>query len=364
VTDDLPSGQPDLQTFYITTSTADLIFHADSAREVWSPASNIYYTPANDSIISPIGMGRGAVYTVESDVNAASASQLRQAPGLPPANLVDPYTQLPHAYAQAAALARSVTAGATNDYDRVQALISWIGANTRYSTDIPALPAGADSVNEFLFGDRVGYCEQISTALAVMLRTLGIPAREVVGYVPGSYDPITDLYEVRADDAHAWVQVYFPGYGWQSFDPTAAVPQANPSPGATAVKDLAGALKKLPLIPLALVAAIAVLVVVGGRAIRRRPATWAEKAARRIERAGRRAGRPRRMGETLSEYAAALDGSSDDGWRRLAEAAEASAYGDHHPPADVQRELLKVRRGASPGRTASATLTGRRPGAG
>jgi hypothetical protein len=293
-------------------------------------------------------MGHGAVYTVESNVNAASPSQLRHAIGSPPGDLAQYYAQLPHPYTQAAALARSVTATATNDYERVQDLIAWIGANTRYSTDIPPLPPGADSVNEFLFGNRVGFCEQISTALAVMLRSLGIPTREVVGYVPGSYNPVTDLYDVRADDAHAWVQVYFPGYGWQSFDPTAAVPLANPSPGATAVKDVARALKKLPLLPISLVAAIVVLVVVAVRTFRSRPATWAEKAARRIERAGRRAGRPRRMGETLSEYAAVLDGTSDDRWRRLAEAAEASAYGNYHPPPDVQRELLKVGSGRAP----------------
>ena len=107
-----------------------------------------------------------------------------------------------------------------------------MSTHVRYTTDIPPLPAGADAVTSFLFGSRRGYCEQISTATVVMLRTLGIPARETVGYVPGSYDPLTDLYEVQANDAHAWVQVWFPGYGWQNFDPTAHVPLANPSPGS------------------------------------------------------------------------------------------------------------------------------------
>ena len=98
-------------------------------------------------------------------------------------------TQLPHAYPQAEQLALSITAGKPTVYAKVEALISWIGSHTRYSTDIPPLPAGADAVNEFLFGNRVGYCEQISTALTVMLRTLGIPAREAAGYVPGSLRP-------------------------------------------------------------------------------------------------------------------------------------------------------------------------------
>ena len=106
-----------------------------------------------------------------------------------------------------------------------------MGTHTRYTLDIPPLRPARTRSTQFLFGSRRGYCEQISTSLAVMLRTLGIPAREATGYVPGPYDPLTDLYDVQAQDAHAWVQVWFPGYGWQSFDPTAVVPLANPQPG-------------------------------------------------------------------------------------------------------------------------------------
>lgn len=64
------------------------------------------------------------------------------------------------------------------------------------------------------------YCEQFSSSLAVMARSLGIPARVSMGYVSGEYNPFTGLYEVRANDAHAGVEVYFPGYGWSTFDPT------------------------------------------------------------------------------------------------------------------------------------------------
>ena len=160
---------------------------------------------------------------------------------------------MPHPYPRVQALARSITAHDTDTYDKVQSLIHWIGAHTRYSENIPPLPAGADTVDEFLFGNRVGFCEQISTSLAVMLRSLGIPAREAVGYVPGGFDPITDLYQVHANDAHAWVQVWFPGYGWQDFDPTAVVPAEPPSPGATALRDVGSALGRIPPVPVAVV---------------------------------------------------------------------------------------------------------------
>ena len=284
------------------------MFHAESADQVWFPTSKVFYS--NDgTMVSPIGLGTGAIYTVESQVNDATPAELRAdtfTQALVPATQAE-YEQLPHPYPRVLALAQSITAGRSTTYDKVQALIGWIGSHTRYSLDIPPLPAGADTVDEFLFGNRVGFCEQISTSLAVMLRSLGIPAREAVGYVPGGYNPITDLWQVHADDAHAWVQVWFPGYGWQNFDPTAAVPLANPSPGATALKDVAAALRRVPWVPVAAVAVGAGLVVVLVRRRRSRPATWAARVARSVERAGRRAGRPRRPSETLAEYATSLD---------------------------------------------------------
>jgi transglutaminase-like putative cysteine protease len=343
------TDQSDLQTFFVNTAVADLVFHAESAYELWFPTPTVFYS--NDgTIVSPIGVGKGAIYTVDSEVSSPTPSQLRKFSGglgLSP-GMQKLYTQLPNSYSRVKALAQTITAGDTNTYDRVESLISWMGANTHYSTDIPPLPAGADTVDEFLFGNRVGFCEQISTSLAVMLRTLGIPVRETVGYVPGPYNPLTDLYEVQADDAHAWVQVWFPDYGWQSFDPTASVPLANPSPGATALSDLGKAIGKVPAIPVSSVFLGLVAVVAIVRWRRSRPATWAERVARDVERAGRRSGRPRRPSETFAEYAHALDNISGggDAWRRIASHVEASAYGGREPPPETQRQLLSETRRA------------------
>ena len=181
----------------------------------------------------------------------------------------------------------------------------------QYTTDIPPLAPGADAVTSFLFGTRLGYCEQISTATVVMLRSLHIAARETVGYVPGPYDPITDLYDVQAKDAHAWVQVWFPGYGWQSFDPTAAVPAGQPLPGFGAGRHRwarprpppvdshrhrRGRGRRLLRGPPAAAAAAAHL----GPPDRRRPGPG-----------GARMGRRRRVDETLSAYGRRL--AEDDG---------------------------------------------------
>ena len=198
-------------------------------------------------------------------------------------------------------------------------------------------------MDEFLFGNRTGFCEQISTSLAVMLRTLDIPVRETVGYVPGPYNPITDLYEVQAKDAHAWVQVWFPGYGWQSFDPTAVVPLANPSPGGTALRDVGRALSHVPWIPVSAMIALAGAAVAVVRWRRLRPATWEGLVARRMEVAGQRGRRPRRESETIVEYARALDelsGPSSTVWIDVASAVEASVYGRRPTSTAEQQEIL------------------------
>ncbi len=356
---DSAAGQSDLQTFYMAQSSPNLIFHADDPAEVWFPARDIIIS-GDDAIVSPIALGPGAIYTVRSLVNTPTTAQLEAVSGSPAstetpaqARALRNDLQLPHPYRRVQALAERITAHDRTTDAKVQALIAWIGAHTHYSTDIPPLPPGADTVDEFLFGNRTGFCEQISTAMAVMLRSIGIPAREAVGYVPGSYNPITDLYEVRAKDAHAWVQVWFPRYGWQSFDPTAVVPLANPSPGLTLVHDAARALRRLPLVPLGAALAVAVLTALVIRRRRRRPATWAIAVARRMERAGNRAGRPRRPGETLTEYASALDamgGDTSGTWAALAWLVEASAYGSEEPSDEERRRAEHASRTIRPDR--------------
>ncbi|HXQ75268.1 MAG TPA: transglutaminaseTgpA domain-containing protein [Acidimicrobiales bacterium] len=356
---DPPAGQSDLQTFYMAQSSPNLIFHADNAAEVWFPARNIYIS-GNDTIVSPIALGPGAIYTVRSVVDTPTAAQLEAVTGSPAstetpgqAKALRRDLQLPHPYGRVQALAERITATDKTTDAKVQALIAWIGAHTHYSTDIPPLPPGADTVDEFLFGNRTGFCEQISTAMAVMLRSIGIPAREAVGYVPGSYNPITDLYEVQGKDAHAWVQVWFPHYGWQSFDPTAVVPLANPSPGLTLVHDAAHALRQLPLVPLGVALAVAVVTALVIRRRRRRPATWAIAVARRMERAGGRAGRRRRPGETITEYASALDamgGDTSGTWSALAWLVEASAYGQQEPSDEERRRAERISRTIRPDR--------------
>jgi transglutaminase-like putative cysteine protease len=347
---DLAPDTPDVQTFYLAVGGPNLVFHTDNAQRVYLESQHLFLT-GDGTIVSSTSMGAGTVYTVVSGDNTGTAAELRQST-VPPASgqaqgaltpdQVARYTQLPAIDPRVAALARQIAGGPVvpdqdpHTYDKVEAIEAWMADHIHYSTDIPPLKPGQDAVSTFLFGTRIGYCEQISTATTVMLRSLGIPAREAVGYVPGSYNPITDLYQVEAKDAHAWVQVWFPGYGWQSFDPTADVPLANPSPGSVIAKSAANDLRHVPWIPLGVVAAAVVAVVVARRRRTSRPPTWAHRVAADLERAGARAGIDRRPDETLDAFCARLARAapaSQDALREAASTVERWAYGGMEPSA-------------------------------
>lgn len=131
--------------------------------------------------------------------------------------------------ADVAALAQEVVADATTDYDRAVALQSWFRdpTNFRYDTQLP--PARTeDAVWDFLT-DRTGYCVQFATAMAVMARTLGMPTRLAVGFLPGRPDPdVRGEYVVTGQQSHAWPEIWFEGAGWVRFEPTPAVQTGAP----------------------------------------------------------------------------------------------------------------------------------------
>jgi hypothetical protein len=120
-------------------------------------------------------------------------------------------------------LARSITAGLDNPYDMAQAVTDWLRENIKYDRQIAAPPPGQDPVDWFLFDSRVGFCNYYASAEALMLRSLGIPSRVAVGYASGTA-LAGGVYEVHADDAHAWPEVFFPGIGWVEFEPTVSQP--------------------------------------------------------------------------------------------------------------------------------------------
>ncbi len=141
-------------------------------------------------------------------------------------------------YARTYRLASRITAGETTTYDAVKAVERYLQDNYRYSERPPSADLPLDA---FLFEDKIGYCQQFSGAMALMLRLQGIPARVAAGFSPGSYNRDSGEYRVRDLDAHSWVEVWFNGIGWVPFDPTpAASPAESQSSGLEAVSAAGG----------------------------------------------------------------------------------------------------------------------------
>jgi transglutaminase-like putative cysteine protease len=176
------------------------------------------------SSLNVIGDGetvRGEDYTATYLAVRPTVEQLRDA-GQPPLEISSTYTRLPRSLpASVRAMAHAVTEGATTEYDQAMALQQWFRQDGKftYSTDAPA-DSGGDAVAEFLVA-RKGFCIQFSSAMAVMARALGIPARIGVGFLPGRPGP-DQWRSVLLTDAHAWPELYFEGVGWVRFEPTPA----------------------------------------------------------------------------------------------------------------------------------------------
>jgi transglutaminase-like putative cysteine protease len=142
-------------------------------------------------------------------------------------------------YARAYALARRLAAKARTPYAFVMSVRSWLsGAHGFSYTQTP--PRHRYPLESFLFTDKQGYCQQFSGAMALLLRMGGIPARVAAGFTPGTYDRNSGRFIVTDIDAHAWVEAWFPAYGWVRFDPT---PTTAPARGGVAIEPI---LKKLP----------------------------------------------------------------------------------------------------------------------
>ena len=167
-----------------------------------------------------------ARYEAESRLPRVKPELLRAISGFYPSQIQEIYLQLPrHLDPRIPELARSITSGTTNDYDRASSIERFLATNYGYTLQLGTrIPR--DPLAYFLFDRREGHCEYFASSMAVLLRTIGIPSRVVNGFRSGEFNDVTSQYIVRARNAHSWVEAYFPGYGWVSFDPTPGAPFA------------------------------------------------------------------------------------------------------------------------------------------
>ena len=159
-------------------------------------------------------------YEAESELPVVDSEELRLAANTASVDL-SKYLYLPSLDSRISSLAEEITSRAPSNYDKAAALEQYLSTHFGYTLQLPrTLPR--DPLANFLFERKTGHCEYFASSMAVMLRSLRIPSRIVTGFRGGEFNDLTGQYLVRASDAHSWVEAYFPGSGWVSFDPTPA----------------------------------------------------------------------------------------------------------------------------------------------
>ena len=159
-------------------------------------------------------------YEADSELPEIDPDQVRMAPNTVPAG-ADQYLKLPPLDIRISQLAEQITASSPNNYDKALAVEQYLRTHFGYTLQLSRIQP-QDPMANFLFERKQGHCEYFASSMAVMLRTLLIPSRIVNGFRTGEFNDLTGQYLVRASDAHSWVEAYFPGSGWVSFDPTPA----------------------------------------------------------------------------------------------------------------------------------------------
>ncbi len=163
-------------------------------------------------------------YTIFSQPPAPTVEEMRQASHMVPPDLAERYLALPDGVPQRVLdLAQEVAGDAPTRYDQARNIETFLRTYT-YTLDLPAPPNDRDLVDYFLFELQEGYCDYYASAMVVMARGVGVPARFVTGYAQGEYDHEAGRWIVTEENGHSWVEVYFEGIGWVEFEPTAGLP--------------------------------------------------------------------------------------------------------------------------------------------
>jgi transglutaminase-like putative cysteine protease len=201
-------------------------FNGESGSMYTSSRKTYLFRDATGSLFNPFHNYTAVRYAGFSRLPVLDPLKLRAAGTDYPEDITRRYLQLPELDRRIAPLAQQITEKAKTPYDKAAAMETYLRNKFGYTLNLTGKP-GDDPLAHFLFETRAGHCEYFASSMTVMLRTLGIPAREVNGFLPGEYNDLGGDYVVRASDAHSWVEVFFPGSGWVTFDPTPAGPETN-----------------------------------------------------------------------------------------------------------------------------------------
>ncbi|MGE7667368.1 DUF4129 domain-containing transglutaminase family protein [Ureibacillus composti] len=228
----LPIG-PEDQTktsFIKVVYPYEFIIHPYGLKSVYTEEPNVeLFMDSNTEKITPTINTEETVlsnYVVEYSKPTYLYSNLKKPTEVIDSFIRERYLQLPNSLPdRVVELANQIIKGKETPYDQARAIEGYFGMNGfRYDTENVAIPAkDQDYVDQFLFDTKVGYCDNFSTSMVVMLRSIGIPARWVKGFAGGEViDRNGDVstFEITNNDAHSWVEAYIPNVGWVNFEPT------------------------------------------------------------------------------------------------------------------------------------------------
>ncbi|MBI3890894.1 MAG: DUF3488 domain-containing protein [Candidatus Wallbacteria bacterium] len=207
-----------VQQFFLNHPNTAVIFAAPRAIAVTGKFSKLT-VDENTSVRVEFPAFSSYYYSVRSAMRCVTRLQLREASGRYNARVAAMGLQLPPDVQAIRELAQRVTKGKTTAYDKAVAIENYLVDNFTYSLDMTGLDL-QKPLDDFIFRRRSGHCEFFASAMAIMLRSVGVPARIANGYQQGEWNELGHYYLVRSRDAHSWVEVYFQGFGWIEFDPT------------------------------------------------------------------------------------------------------------------------------------------------
>ncbi len=208
------------QNIWLDPLDSDVLFGASTPRIVEyahtvRPRKTL--VERNDEI--RLDHGNTVHYAVWSQLTPPTPEAMRASSGPLPAGYAA-YLQLPPEITpRTRELARTITAGMTTHFDKAQAIKAWLISNLSYTLVLED-PRNQEPVDFFLFDRKKGHCEYFASAFAVLARAVGVPTRQVNGFLGGEWNEYQGYVAVRAGDAHSWDEVYFPGVGWATFDAT------------------------------------------------------------------------------------------------------------------------------------------------
>ncbi len=211
---------PLLRTLYFTNEMLNMSRKAQAIVETAEDGA----TDVNAVVMEP-PLKSGEPYIINASIPQPTVLAMREAGEEYPDWIVERYLKLPTNFSsRIAEQANQIAGSEETPYDKALAITQYLRRTITYTETVPEPPANRDPIEWFLFDQRAGFCNYYASAEVLMLRSLGVPARMVVGFAEGTWDTEREEYVVLSKDSHAWPEVYFPGLGWVAFEPTVSQP--------------------------------------------------------------------------------------------------------------------------------------------